>query len=87
MRNWLRFTLGIAITPCLALALLMLTRELKLAPGLAAIAATICVSLLLAWGWQARLIRIAEAVQEALRQAAPEPQGLPAAPAAWLSSG
>ena len=34
MRNWLRFALGIAITPCLALALLMLTRELKLAPGL-----------------------------------------------------
>ena len=74
MRNWLRFTLGIAITPCLALALLMLTRELKLAPGLAAIAATICVSLFLAWGWHARLTQIAEAVQEALGQAAPEPQ-------------
>ena len=81
MRNWLRFTLGIAITPCLALALLMLTRELKLAPGLAAIAATICVSLFLAWGWHARLTQIAEAVQEALGQAAPEPQDHSPAPA------
>lgn len=82
MRNWLRFAIGIAITPCLALALLMLTRELQLAPGLAAITAIFSVSLFLAWGWHARLVRIAEAVQEALRQAAPEPQGLPAAPAA-----
>ena len=82
MRNWLRFAIGIAITPSLALGLLILTREVRLAPGLAALAVTICVSLFLAWGWHARLVRIAEAVQEALRQAVPEPQGLPVAPAA-----
>jgi deoxyribodipyrimidine photo-lyase len=84
MKSLLRFALAIGMVPALALGLLMLTREVRPVPGLAALGLVLLGSLALAWGWRARLALLAEALRDALAQvrAAPtrtEPAPLPSA--------
>jgi two-component system phosphate regulon sensor histidine kinase PhoR len=55
------------------ISLLMLTREVRLGPGLLALAAVMFGSLVLAWGWRARLALLAATLGEALAQTSAPP--------------
>jgi len=68
MKPLLRLALAIGAVPLLVLCLLMLTRELRLAPGLAALAGVMLSSLALAWGWRARVALLAATLGDALAQ-------------------
>jgi len=82
MKPLLRLALAIGAVPLLVLCLLMLTRELRLAPGLAALAGVMLSSLALAWGWRARVALLAATLGDALAQvrAAPARAEAPALP-------
>jgi len=68
MKPLLRLAFAIGAVPLLVLCLLMLTRELRPLPGMAACAAVMFGSLALAWGWRARLALLAVSLGEALAQ-------------------
>ena len=68
MKPLLRLALAIGAVPLLVISLLMLTREVRLGPGLLALAAVMFGSLVLAWGWRARLALLAATLGEALAQ-------------------
>ena len=68
MKPLLRLAFAIGAVPLLVLCLLMLTRELRPLPGMAACAAVMFGSLALAWGWCARLALLAVSLGEALAQ-------------------
>ena len=68
MKPLLRLALAIGAVPLLVISLLMLTREVRLGPGLLALAAVMFGSLALAWGWRARLALLAATLGEALAQ-------------------
>jgi two-component system phosphate regulon sensor histidine kinase PhoR len=65
MKPILRAALAIGAVPALALCLLMLARELRPGPGLAAMAAVLVASLLLARLWYARQAALADALRGA----------------------
>jgi two-component system phosphate regulon sensor histidine kinase PhoR len=73
MKPLLRLTLAIGAVPLLVVSLLMLTREVRLGPGLLALAAVMFGSLVLAWGWRARLALLAATLGEALAQTSAPP--------------
>ena len=73
MKPLLRLTLAIGAVPLLVISLLMLTREVRLGPGLLALAAVMFGSLVLAWGWRARLALLAATLGEALAQTSAPP--------------
>jgi two-component system phosphate regulon sensor histidine kinase PhoR len=79
MKPLLRLTFAIGAVPLLVLGLLMLTRELRLVPGLAALAAILLASLALAWGWRARLGLVAASLGDALAQVRAAPTRVEAA--------
>ncbi|MCA3278341.1 MAG: two-component sensor histidine kinase [Roseomonas sp.] len=68
MKPLLRLAFAIGAVPLLVLCLLILTRELRPLPGVAACAAVMLGSLALAWGWRARLALLAVSLGEALAQ-------------------
>jgi len=68
MKPLLRLALALGAVPLLVLCLLMLTRELRLAPGFAALFAVFLAGLALAWGLRARLALLADSLGEALAQ-------------------
>jgi two-component system phosphate regulon sensor histidine kinase PhoR len=76
----LRLAFAIGAVPLLVLGLLLLTREVRLAPGLAALAAVMLASLAIAWGWRARLALLAVSLGEALAQVRVAPARAEAAP-------
>jgi PAS domain-containing protein len=80
MKSLLRFALAIGMVPVLALGLLMLTREVRPVPGLAALGLVLLGSLALAWGWRARLALLAEALRDALAQVRAAPTRTETAP-------
>jgi two-component system phosphate regulon sensor histidine kinase PhoR len=80
MKSLLRFALAIGMVPALALGLLMLTREVRPVPGLAALGIVLLGSLALAWGWRARLALLAEALRDALAQVRAAPTRTETAP-------
>ncbi|MGI9128695.1 MAG: ATP-binding protein [Roseomonas sp.] len=80
MKPLLRFAFAIAGVPALALGLLMLTREVRPIPGLAALGLVLLGSLALAWGWRARLALLAEALRDALAQVRAAPTRTESAP-------
>ena len=73
MKPLLRLALAIGAVPLLVISLLMLTREVRLGPGLLALAAVMFGSLVLAWGWRARLALLAATLGEALAQTSAPP--------------
>ena len=73
MKPLLRLALAIGAVPLLVVSLLMLTREVRLGPGLLALAAVMFGSLVLAWGWRARLALLAATLGEALAQTSAPP--------------
>ena len=80
MKPLLRFAFAIAGVPALAIGLLLLTREVRPVPGLAALGLVLLGSLALAWGWRARLALLAEALREALAQVRAAPTRTESAP-------
>jgi two-component system phosphate regulon sensor histidine kinase PhoR len=68
MKLLLRLSCAIGAVPMLVLCLLIATRELRLVPGLVALAAIWLGSLALAWGWRARLALLAATLGDALAQ-------------------
>ncbi|MCA3364916.1 MAG: PAS domain-containing protein [Roseomonas sp.] len=74
MKPLLRFALVIGLVPAVALGLLLVTREVRPGPGLAALGVVALASLVLAWNWRARLALLAAALRDALAQG----QGVPA---------
>ena len=83
MKPLLRLAFALGAVPLLVLCLLIVTRELRLAPGLAALFAVFLASLALAWGFRARLALLADSLGEALAQVRTTP---PRADAAALPS-
>ena len=84
MKPLLRLAFMLGAVPLLVLCLLMLTRELRLAPGFAALFAVFLAGLALAWGWRARLALLADSLGETLAQVRAMPTradaaGLPSA--------
>jgi two-component system phosphate regulon sensor histidine kinase PhoR len=79
MKPLLRLALAIGAVPILVLGLLILTRELRLVPGLVALAAVFFASLALAWGWRARLGLLAATLGDALAQVRAAPAQVEAA--------
>ena len=80
MKPLLRLGFAIGAVPLLVLGLLMLTREVRLGPGLACCAAIMLASLAIAWGWRARLVLLAVSLGEALAQVRVAPARAEAAP-------
>jgi len=76
----LRLAFAIGAVPLLVLGLLMLTREVRLGPGLAGCAAVMLASLAIAWGWRARLALLAVSLGEAMTQIRATPARAEAAP-------
>ncbi|MFN7672978.1 MAG: histidine kinase dimerization/phospho-acceptor domain-containing protein, partial [bacterium] len=68
MKPLLRLAFAIGAVPLLVLGLLMLTRELRPLPGMAALLAVMLASLAIAWGWRARLALLAVSLGDALAQ-------------------
>jgi len=73
MKPLLRLALALGAVPLLVLCLLMLTRELRLAPGFAALFAVFLAGLALAWGLRARRALLADSLGEALAQVGATP--------------
>jgi len=80
MKPLLRLGFAIGAVPLLVLGLLMLTREVRLGPGLLSCAAVMLASLAIAWGWRARLALLAVSLGEALAQVRAAPARAEAAP-------
>ena len=68
MKPLLPLAFAIGAVPLLVLGLLMLTRELRPLPGMAALLAVMLASLAIAWGWRARLALLAVSLGDALAQ-------------------